>query len=461
MALAAVGLVAFSFCWVFSRPFRRQKLAGDQVQLTVLHWGDKNEDAIVAQLCKDFESLPENRDIRLLRINLEGRPPRSIPSFRPCLPPAIRRTSSTSVTKKAGDLAAKDLLADLDELIEQDKAAGGPDGGSRRLLPVRAPLFPLRSSRGPDRQGAASLLSPRTSPPSASTTTRTSFAGPVWLSPPNDDWTWDEFIERARAIARLPDCYGADFVTWEAVVRVFLWTNGKDFTEDNWAHYTFEDPQVQAVLEKLQGWFHNEHQTLVSAKTQLETLLEPFLAGNVGMAGPLGRWKCPTYRLIDKFDWDFAPLPHAKGCKPRNGIFTTGWAIAKNSPRREQGWRLIKYLNGRRGQALMSEGGLAMPALKSVGLQPGLLRSRAEARQLPGLFSPRRSTPSRSTGPPNRATLHQFRVRLEDIFKMNKPVGPGMLRVAREWRENDELLRHPYPPMPWAPRVYVDRRTRW
>jgi ABC-type sugar transport system permease subunit/ABC-type glycerol-3-phosphate transport system substrate-binding protein len=451
VALAAVALVVFSFCWVFSRPFRKQQLARDQVQLTVLHWGDKSEDAIVAQLCKDFESLPENHDIKLLRINLGQAAAVNTKlqtMFAAGDPPDVFYLGY----EKAGDLANKDLLADLDELIAQDKAAGIPTVDLDDYFPSVLRCF--RYDRDSSQIGKGRLIA------LAKDFTTLGFYYNKDLfrragvpEPPKDDWTWDEFIERARAIAKLPDCYGADFVTWEAVVRVFLWTHGKDFTEDNWAHYTFADPQVQAVLEKLQGWFHKEQRTLVSAKTQLETLLEPFLAGNVGMAGPLGRWKCPTYRLIDKFDWDFAPLPHARGCKPRNGIFTTGWAIAKKSPRRQQGWRLIKYLNGARGQALMSKGGLAMPALKSVAFSPAF----CDPRQKPAnchafLVAAEYAEPI--DWPAEPRYLHQLRVRMEDIFKMDKPAGPQMLRVAREWRENDDLLRQHYPPMPWA-RVFT------
>ena len=70
-----------------------------------------------------------------------------------------------------------------------------------------------------------------------------------------------------------------------------------------------------------------EQRTLVSAKTQLETGQEPFLAGNVGMAGPFGLWKAPVYRNITGFDWDLAPLPHGRDAPPRNGVFTAYSAL--------------------------------------------------------------------------------------------------------------------------------------
>lgn len=452
VGILAVGLVVWAFAWVASRPFRTQRLAAGQTQLTVLHWGDKNEDAIVARLCMDFESLPENKDIKLLRINLGQAAAVNTKlqtMFAAGDPPDVFYLGY----EKAGDLAGKDLLADLDELIEQDKAAGIATVDLDDYFPSVLRCF--RYDRAAGRIGRGRLIAlAKDFTASGFYYNKDLFSRAGVPYPPDDDWTWDEFIERARAIAKLPDCYGADFVTWEAMVRIFLWTHGKDFTQDEWVHYTFDDPETQAVLEKLRSWFHDEQRTLVSAKTQLETLLEPFLAGNVGMAGPLGRWKCPTYRLIEKFDWDFAPLPHAKGCPPRNGIFTTGWAIAKQSPRRQEGWRFIKYLNGRRGQELMSAGGLAIPALRSVAFSAAF----CNPAEKPGncqAFLAAAEYAEPIDWPADPRYLHQLRVRLEDIFKMNKPVAPQLLRVAKEWQENDTLLRREYPPMRW------DRVLAW
>lgn len=75
LAIVAAALVVFSFAWVISRPWREGNRLRDPnaVVLRVLHWGDKREDEIVAGLIAGFEALPENRDIRVQRINL-GQP---------------------------------------------------------------------------------------------------------------------------------------------------------------------------------------------------------------------------------------------------------------------------------------------------------------------------------------------------------------------------------------------------
>ncbi len=449
VALAATVLLVFSFVWVGSRSLRKERLRAGQVQLKVLHWGEKNEDEVVRRLCADFESLPENQGIRILRINLG-----QAASVNTKLQTMFAAGDPPDVFylgyEKAADIAAKDLLVDLDELIARDIAEGIPTVDLEDYFPSVLRCFRFDAQK--ERIGSGKLIG------LAKDFTTVGFYYNKDLfrragipEPPVGGWTWDDFIESARAIAKLPDCYGADFVTWESMVRIFLWTHGQDFATPDWEEYKFEDPEVHAVLEKLRSWFHDERRTLVSAKTQLETLMEPFLAGNVGMAGPLGRWKCPTYRLIDKFDWDFAPLPQMPGKPPRNGIFTTAWAIAESSPHREESWRFIKYLNSARGQELMCHAGLAMPVLRSVALSDAFCDPTEKPANCQA-FLDAAEYAEPIDWPADPRYLHQLRVRMEDVFKLGKPVAPAMVRVGREWRDNDAraVLDQDYPPMPWA-----------
>src|SRR5438477_13215230 len=70
IAAAALVLLVGSFAWAGYRTVHREGLTAGQVQLTIIQWGDKTEDAIVARLVSDFERMPENRNIRVRRVNL-------------------------------------------------------------------------------------------------------------------------------------------------------------------------------------------------------------------------------------------------------------------------------------------------------------------------------------------------------------------------------------------------------
>jgi multiple sugar transport system permease protein/multiple sugar transport system substrate-binding protein len=434
VAVVAVALLVFSFAWWGYRRFSREKLPPDVVSLKVLHWGDKVEDEIVAKLVRDFERLPENKGIKIVRIN-----PGQAASVRTKLQTMFAAGEPPDVfylgLENVSDLATKNLLADIEELIERDKARGAPTLDLNDLFPATVRCFRVDPATGQVGQGRLVGL------PKDFTTVgfyynRDLFRRAGLPDPPVTGWTWEEFIAAARAIGKLPNCYGADFVTWEQMVRIYLWTYGVDFASPGWQQpYHFSNPTLFSALQRLQDWFHGETRTLLSAKTQIETMQEPFLAGNIGMAGPFGRWKVPVFRNVDAFDWDLAPLPHVKGRPPRNGVFTVAWALPRTTPHKEEAWRFVKYLMSPRGQRLMADAGLAIPVLRSIAEEA--IRADAGARpQNARLLLEAADVADPTDYPPDPEFQQQLRVRLEEVFKLGRPVERSMATVEREWTEN-------------------------
>ncbi len=435
VAFAAAAILVFSFAWVFiARPLRTAGLKEGQIRLSVVHWGEKNEDQIVAQLVREFEAQPENHDIRIQRINLGQAAAVNTKlqtMFAAGEPPDLFYLGY----EKVGDFGSKHLLADIGRLIEEDKAANRPTVNLDEYFQNVLNCF--RFNDETQRTGSGRLVAlPKDFTTAGFYYNKDLLKRAGVPEPSPDGWTWEEFIDAARKIGKLPNCYGADFVTWEAMVRLYIWNHGVDFLSDDWKTYRFDDPELERALSKLQGWFHQENRTLVSAKTQMETGLEPFLTGNVGFAGPFGRWKLPTFRLISNFDWDLAPLPHASGVKPRNGIFTAAWAIAETSPHREKAWRFIKFMNSRHGQEMMSSAGLAISVLKDVAKDEALSRAELKPRHR-RVFLDAAEYAEPIDWPSDPAYIARLRVQMEKIFKQNEPI-PAVLKAAeRDWLEID------------------------
>jgi multiple sugar transport system permease protein len=448
VGIVAIALVVFSFSRVALRFFRSNESQKDVVRITVLHWGEKNEDDIMRSLVDDFLKQPENKNTRVQRINLgQAADVRTKlqTMFAAGVPPDVFYLGYENFA----EMASKDLLTDMDALIAQDHKAGIPTLDLADFFP--APVNVYRYNSTTDRMGSGTLFAlPKDFTPVGFYYNRDLFRRAGVADPPRDGWTWDQFIDAARKIAKLPDCYGADFVTWETMVRIYLWNCGIDFGTSRGGEDGFLDPKLHMALERLRSWFHDEDRTLVSAKTQFETLMEPFLAGNVGMAGPLGRWKTPMYRLITKFDWDFAPIPHGVGCKPRNGIFTAGWAIARSSPHKDAAWRFVKYMGGQHGQAMMCRAGLAIPTIRNVARNMVAADAKEKPRNCQA-FLDAAEYAEMIEWPADTKYQSQIRTRTEEIFKLNQPARPAMERVAREWRAYDEYdrPRSSYRPMPW------------
>lgn len=186
---------------------------------------------------------------------------------------------------------------------------------------------------------------------------------------PHPDWTWDDFIGAARAIGQLPECTGAEFVTWPMMVRAYLWTEGVDVIGKDFSDLTLDDPVVFETLERLRAWRHDEDNTLTSGKSKVATGATVFLTGKVGLAGPFGRWVVPSYREIPTpenggFDWDYAPLP--RGRVKANAIATVSWSISSRTKHPEATWKLVQWLTSAECQADLSRLGLAIPTRSSV-----------------------------------------------------------------------------------------------
>lgn len=434
VALVAAALLVFSVAWWGYRRLSREMLPEGVVAIRVLHWGDKAEDDIIRRLVEDFEQLPENRNIKVKRINMgQAAAVRTKlqTMFAAGDPPDVFYLGLENVS----DLAMKNQLADLEKLIAEDRAAGTPTVDLDDFFPATVRCFRVDPETG--QVGVGKLVGlPKDFTTVGFYYNRDLFRRAGLPEPPITGWTWEEFIEAARVIGRLPNCYGADFVTWEQMVRIYLWTHGIDFAAPGWAPpFHFNDPVLQDALSRLQNWFHGEKRTLLSAKTQIETLQEPFLAGNVGMAGPFGKWKVPVYRNIESFDWDLAPLPHVKGRPPRNGVFTVAWGIARVTPHRKEAWRFVKYLMSERGQRLMSRAGLAIPVLRNVAEEAVRADASAKPRNA-HLFLEAADVADPTDYPPDPEWQQQLRVRVEEIFKLGRPVARAMQRVEREWTEN-------------------------
>lgn len=427
VALTAIGLVVWSFYWVATRPLRTTKLAPGQIQLKVLHWGDSNEDKIVAELLAEFER--RNPDIRTLRINpgmADAYVNKCQTMFASGEPPDVMYVGY----EKLADWASKGLLAEIEPWMRRDAEQGAPDAiDASDYYPQVLDCF--RFDEQLQIAGRGKLFG------IAKDFTTVGFYYNIDLfrragAPlPHADWTWDDFLAAARTVARLDNCHGAEFNTWEAAIRCYVWTQGVDFASPDWREFLLSDPSLRRELERLRGWFFDERRTLFSAKTQLETGQDPFLSGRIGMTGPFGRWKVPSYRHITDFEWDFAPLPRGKN--RANGIFTTSWSMSSVSKHPEEAWRLIRFLCGKPGQEMMCKTALAIPTLRSVAEGPHFLDPLAKPENdqayLDGVPYARPID-----WPADPRYLHHLRVRLEDVFKSGAmSVTTAMEQVERDW----------------------------
>ncbi len=454
LAVVAALITLWAFVWVLSRPFRGAQLAPGQVQLRVVHWGDDTEDAIVDGLIRAFRE--EHRDIHVLRINPGG---------------AEAVTTKVQTMVASGDppdvfylgyervagWAAKDVIAPLEPFMQRDAAEGDPQALDLSDFYTNV-VDAFRFDGEVTGRGALYGI------PKDFTTVGFYYNADLFEkaglpTPDVKGWTWDEFIDAARRIGDVTDdegrpCYGADFVTWEAMLRVYGWSCGAHITTDGFRTFDFLNPEFVTALDRLRGWFFEDTRALRSAKTQLETGQDPFLSGRIGLAGPFGRWKVPVYRLIEDFEWDFAPLPHEAGEPPANGIFTTAWAMSQetaDSPRAEAAWKLIRFLCGEDGQRRIADEGLAIPTMISVAESPAFTTPGLEPEN-DHVYLDMVPDARPIDWPPDPKYLDQFRRPMEDVFKTQRPLEAALRQVQQDWEtlRAQDVMKDKYPRMPWV-----------
>lgn len=427
VGIAAALLVAWAFYHVIERTFFRRQVEPGQTLLTVVHWGDNDEDAIVRTLVSEF--MRENPDIRVRRVNPGAAAAVNTKvqtMFASGDPPDVLQLGY----EKVADWSGQDLLMPLEEWIERDARDGEAD--ALRLEDFYPQVIDCFRYDG-TQVGRGTLYGIAKDFSTAGFYYNKDLFRRAGLPFPADDWTWDDFIRSARAIARLDGCYGAEFVTWEAMIRIYVWTENAEFADEGFREFRLDDPRLLSALDRLRGWFHDreERRTFFSAKTQLETGEDLFLSGRVGMSGPLGRWKVPTFRLIRGFDWEFAPLP--RGAVAANGVFTSAWAIARGTRHPEESWRLLRFLSSRRGQELSCGPGLAIPSMRSVAEGP-LFLDPGKKPERDDLYLAMVPAARTFNWPADPRYLHSLRITTEELFKTGELTASRALqRVKREW----------------------------
>ncbi len=364
--MATGAIVLWAFATVAVRELRALLSRDTRTELVVMHWsgeGGQEEDQIVEDALRTFER--DHPTLRVRRIN-----PGDAGSFYTKLQTMMASGDPPDVfyvgSERIPAFVSLGLLAPLDDALAEDARAKVADQ-------IELDGFYRATVEAFQFDGNATGRGPLYGIPKDFTT-----VGFYWnkdlfaragLAPPSADWTWDEFIADARAIGKLPGCTGAEFVTWPAMVRAYLMSEGVDVKGESFDDLRTSDPRVVAALDRLRSWRHDESGALTSGKSKIATGSSVFLGGKVGLAGPFGRWVVPSYRKIPSaadggFSWDFAALP--RGSAQSNIVLTVSWSISRQSKHPREAWQLVRFLSGEKNQRALATLGLAIPTIRAA-----------------------------------------------------------------------------------------------
>jgi multiple sugar transport system substrate-binding protein len=198
------------------------------------------------------------------------------------------------------------------------------------------------------------------------------------LAYPADEWTWDDFLAAALRLTvdrdgdGRPDQYGAGIEPTLNRLAPFIWQAGGELVDDphNPTRLALDSPAALAALQ----WFSSlqtQHAVVPGAAAQTAQSNESrFLNGTLGMYFN-SRRGVPTYRTIQSFQWDVAPLP--RGSRQAGILHSDGYCMAASSKNKEAAWRFIEFANSPAGQVLLARTGRTVPSLRSVAESPAFL----------------------------------------------------------------------------------------
>jgi ABC-type sugar transport system permease subunit/ABC-type glycerol-3-phosphate transport system substrate-binding protein len=369
LALAAILIVVWSFFDVGKRTIASHFGAHRPITLTILHWGEPAENDILKKIVAHYEATHPN--IHIENITASDYDPKLRTMFAAGTPPDVFYVPDNNVA----EFASLNILTPLDPYLEEEHKAG-TDAWMADFYPVIMNAFKY--------DGKHLGLGKTYGLPKDFTTcvmyVNVDLFKQAGLKVPYDGWTWEEFEADCRKITDLSktsgrEVWGGVLEAWPGAFRNIVWCFGGDFFTDDFRDTLLGTPGSQEAL-KLVRRLRFDEKTVYNSTTQAkEQGGEEFFAGNVGIQGPVGRWKTPRDRVIpakngpdDKdpshFEWDVVPVP--KGKVQASAIFTVAWSMSATTAHPKESYELIKFLCDPEGQALNSRLGLAIPALKSV-----------------------------------------------------------------------------------------------
>lgn len=205
---------------------------------------------------------------------------------------------------------------------------------------------------------------------------------------PADDWTWADFVQTARALTRdidgdgAVDQYGLGVEPSLFRLAPFVWQNDAPLVDDpeNPHRLTLTRPPS---LEALQ-WFVDLRQLHGVVPTRVEEASQDSESRFMGGATAMflnSRRGTPTYREIEAFTWDVAPLPRGKDAA---GILhSDAYCLSATVTHKDAAWRFVEFANSFEGQTVIAGSGRTVPSLVAVAESAAFLdatESPARAR---------------------------------------------------------------------------------
>jgi multiple sugar transport system permease protein len=273
---------------------------------------------------------------------------------------------------------------------------------------------------------------------------------------PKAGWTWDDLLEKAKRLTHdfdgdgRIDQFGVQYLG--GTRHTYSWfrqAGARMFTPDD-KQFAMNSPEGLRALQFLHDLDYKHHVALTASAAAGRDAQAEFSNGRLAMFAGYGRWLVPRFREMNKFRWDVVVLPKDK--EQATVIATVAYSVAAKSKHPQEAWELVKFLTGPQGQALNSELGLAIPALKSVAYGPAFLNPNSKINDRAFLDEMPYAEIPPSTANPNEFDQIVNPI-WEQVLQLNAlPPSEGLARMETQVNVFLEKYRTltVSPPVPWG-----------
>jgi multiple sugar transport system substrate-binding protein len=264
------------------------------------------------------------------------------------------------------------------------------------------------------------------------------------VAEPRAGWTWTEFVIRSVNLTRdaqgrpvsagdpelgavRPAIFGLGVEPTVIRLAPLVWSNGGELVDDpeRPTRFALERPRAQVALQEFLKLRKDYGVVPSDQDVEAEDDESRFQNGRLAMLLS-SRRSTPTFRTIEAFDWDVAPLPVFD--RPTGILHSDAYCMAKASEAKDAAWRFVEFANSPEGQKIVARTGRTVPSLKEVARSEAFLDPAAKPRSsqvfLDGIPTIRR-VPTISTWP-------EIEDAAEGILENGLYLGQDSQRVARE-----------------------------
>ena len=203
------------------------------------------------------------------------------------------------------------------------------------------------------------------------------------VAEPEPGWKWADMVATAKKLTKdangdgRAEVYGLGVEP--AIIRVapFVWSAGGELVDDdeNPTHFELDTPEAQNAMADFFELRLLDKVIPSEEEVESEDDETRFLNGRLAMLLE-SRRATPTFRAIDKFDWDVAALPQHE--EPASILHADGYCMTEASENKDAAWSFMEFALGPEGATIVSKSGRTVPSLKEVAESDAFLDPTAK-----------------------------------------------------------------------------------